>query len=565
MSQLDWIVLIATLTGIIAYGLYRSTTSKNLDGYFLSNRSMPWYLVLLSIMGTQASAITFISAPGQAYSDGMRFVQAYFGLPFAMVIISIFFVPVFHRLKVFTAYEFLEERFDKKTRTFTSLLFLLQRGLSTGISIYAPAIILSSLLGWNIYWTNIFMGGLLIIYTVSGGARAVAYTQQLQLLIIFAGMFIAAYMMVHLLPDGVGFIDALKVSGKLGRLNVITTGMNKGIFDWTDRYNIWSGVIGGFFLSLSYFGADQSQVGRYLTAKNISESRIGLLMNGLIKVPMQFSILLIGALVFTFYQFNPSPVFFNQAVSGKIVEIQTRQNLQVIEKKYEQQSGKQAEMVRAFVQEPDNGQLVNNIRENQLELDQTRKAYKSTLKAALPSADVNDTNYVFLRFVVDHLPQGLIGLLIAVIFLAAWGSIAAALNSLASSTMCDIHKQYVQSPQDPLQEYKISKWYTFGWGIFSIIVAQFANNMGSLIEAVNVLGSLFYGVILGIFLLAFFFRKIGGNAAFYSAIFTELIVILLFWKSQIGFLWLNAIGAIILVAVAWLIHATMLLTSRSKA
>jgi len=262
MSQLDWIVLIATLTGIIAYGLYRSKTSKNLDGYFLSNRSMPWYLVLLSIMGTQASAVTFLSAPGQAYSDGMRFVQYYFGLPLAMIVIAAFFVPIFHRLKVFTAYQFLEERFDKKTRTFTSFLFLLSRGLSTGISIYAPAIILSSLLGWNIYWTNIFMGGLLIIYTVSGGARAVAYTQQLQLVIIFSGMFIAAYMMVHLLPDGIGFIDALKVSGKMGRLNVITTGVGNNGFDWTDRYNIWSGTIGGFFLALSYFGADQSQVGR---------------------------------------------------------------------------------------------------------------------------------------------------------------------------------------------------------------------------------------------------------------------------------------------------------------
>ncbi|ULQ53118.1 sodium:solute symporter [Flavihumibacter fluvii] len=563
MSLPDWIVLIATLTGIIAYGLYRGKTSKNLDGYFLSNRSMPWYLVLLSIMGTQASAITFLSAPGQAYSDGMRFVQYYFGLPLAMIVISIFFVPIFHRLKVFTAYEFLEERFDKKTRTFTSFLFLLQRGLSTGISIYAPAIILSSLLGWNIYWTNIFMGGLLIIYTVSGGAKAVAYTQQLQLLIIFSGMFIAAYMMVHLLPDGVGFIDALKVSGKLGRLNVITTGMGKNGFDWTDRYNIWSGIIGGFFLALSYFGADQSQVGRYLTAKNISESRIGLLMNGLVKVPMQFSILLIGALVFTFYQFNPSPVFFNQAVSGKIVETQAHDKLLGIERTYEQQSGRQAEMVRAFVKEPDNQQLVDEIRVNQQVLDQTRKEYKSTLKKALPSEDVNDTNYIFLRFVVDHLPQGLIGLLIAVIFLAAWGSIAAALNSLASSTMCDIHQQYSKSPETPLQEYRLSKWYTLGWGIFCIIVAQFANNMGSLIEAVNVLGSLFYGVILGIFLLAFFFKRIGGNATFWSAIITELLVILLFWKSSIGFLWLNAIGAIILVIVAWLIHATIYLAGRS--
>jgi solute:Na+ symporter, SSS family len=564
MSKLDWIVLIATLSTIIAYGLYRSKTSKNLDGYFLSNRSMPWYLVLLSIMGTQASAITFLSVPGQAFSDGMRFVQAYFGLPMAMVVICIFFVPVFHKLKVFTAYEFLEKRFDKKTRTFTSFLFLLQRGLSTGISIYAPAIILSSLLGWNIYWTNLFMGGLLIIYTVSGGAKAVAYTQQLQLLIIFTGMFIAAYMVVHLLPEGVGFIDALKVSGKLGRLNVITTGKTSNGFDWSDRYNIWSGLIGGFFLQLSYFGADQSQVGRYLTAKNITESRMGLLMNGLVKIPMQFAILLIGVLVFAYYQFNPSPVFFNQAASEKIVETGAHAQLLAIEKTYQQQSAYQAGMVRELAKQPEHPQLIKDIRASQQTLEQTRKTYKSSLKKASPSTDVNDTNYVFLRFVVDHLPQGLIGLLIAVIFLAGWGSIAAALNSLASSTMCDIHQQFAKTPGTPLAEYNLSRWYTLGWGVFCIVVAQFANNMGSLIEAVNVLGSLFYGVILGIFLLAFFFKYVRGNAAFYSAIITELIVIILFWKSSIGFLWLNAVGAIVLVLLALILQLLLPVSTNKK-
>ncbi len=309
MSRIDWIVLALTLIGIIAYGLYKSSTTKNLEGYFLSNRTMPWYLVLLSIMGTQASAITFLSAPGQAFTDGMRFVQNYFGLPLAMVVLCITFVPWFAKLKVFTAYEFLEKRFDLKTRALTSFLFLLQRGLSTGISIYAPSIILSSLFGWNIFLTNILMGGLLIIYTVSGGAKAVAYTQQLQLVIIFIGMFLAGYMIVHLLPEGIGFSDALKISGASGKLNVITTGNNNGSFDWSDKFNIWSGVIGGFFLQLSYFGADQSQVGRYLTAKNTTESRLGLLINGLVKVPMQFAILLIGALLFTFYQFHSAPVF----------------------------------------------------------------------------------------------------------------------------------------------------------------------------------------------------------------------------------------------------------------
>ncbi len=564
MSLVDWIVLIVTLAGIIAYGLYRSKTSKDLDGYFLSNRTMPWYLVLLSIMGTQASAITFISAPGQAFTDGMRFVQYYFGLPLAMIVISIFFVPIFHRLKVYTAYEYLEQRFDKKTRTFTSFLFLLSRGLSTGISIYAPAIILSSLLGWNIYWTNIFMGGLLIIYTVSGGAKAVAYTQQLQLIIIFTGMFIAAYMMVSLLPEGIGFIDALKVSGKLGRLNVITSGVNANGFDWTDRYNMFSGVIGGFFLALSYFGTDQSQVGRYITAKSLSESRVGLLMNGLVKVPMQFAILLVGALVFTFYQINPSPVFFNQAIAGKVTDTAAYAKLGAIEDQFNTLAATQSSLVTSYLGSPKNEPLVDSIRSNQARINETRNQYKSVLKEAVPAADTNDTNYIFLRFVVDHLPVGLVGLLIAVIFLAAWGSIAAALNSLASSTMCDLHKQYAKAPRSSLEEYRLSKWYTLAWGIFCIITAQFATDMGSLIEAVNVLGSLFYGVILGIFLVAFFFRHVGGNAVFWSAVCTEAIVILLFWKSKIAFLWLNAIGAFVLVLLAIVLHATVFSSRRIK-
>ena len=300
MTTLDWIVLVLTLLGIVAYGLYKSRTTRSLDGYFLSDRSMPWGIVLLSIIGTQASAVTFISAPGQAYTDGMRFVQYYFGLPLAMIVICIAFVPIFRKLKVYTAYEYLENRFDGKTRMLISFLFLLNRGLSTGVSVFAPSLILSSLLGWNIYYTNIFMGGLLLIYTMSGGAKAVAYTQQLQLIIIFTGMFLAAYMIVHMLPAGIGFTDALHVSGKLNRLNVITTEITRNGFNWSDQYNIFSGIIGGFFLSLSYFGADQSQVGRYLTAKSVTESRVGLLMNGLVKVPMQFFILLIGAMLFTF-------------------------------------------------------------------------------------------------------------------------------------------------------------------------------------------------------------------------------------------------------------------------
>src|SRR5262245_20761003 len=401
MTSLDWIVLILTLAATIAYGLYKSRTSHSLDGYILSNRSMPWGLVLLSIMGTQASAITFISAPGQAYTDGMRFVQYYFGLPIAMVIICIFFVPIFRKLKVYTAYEFLENRFDGKTRVLTSFLFLLQRGLSTGISVFAPSIILSSLLGWNIYWTNLFMGGLLVIYTLSGGAKAVAYTQQLQLIIIFAGMFLAAYMVIHMLPEGVGFIDSLQVSGKRGRLNVITTGFEKGNgFDWGDKYNLWSGIIGGFFLALAYFGTDQSQVGRYLTAKSLTESRMGLLMNGLVKVPMQFAILLIGALVFTFYQFNNAPLFFNQTQLNKLANTSYKDSLVIAQKNYDDLSNQKKSAVSFFAnaetkQERDNRAIELNRLQQQS--DSIRGKVKKWMQSAKVKGDTSDTNYIFLR------------------------------------------------------------------------------------------------------------------------------------------------------------------------
>jgi len=560
MSSIDWIVLTCTLLGIITYGLYKSRTSKNLEGYFLSNRSMPWYLVLLSIMGTQASAITFLSAPGQAFTDGMRFVQYYFGLPLAMVILCVTFVPLFNRLKVYTAYEYLEQRFDVKTRTLTSFLFLLQRGLSTGISIYAPSIILSSLLGWDIFLTNIFMGGLVIIYTVSGGAKAVAYTQQLQLVIIFAGMFMAGYMIVHLLPADISFTDALHISGASGKLNVITTGITPKGFDWNDKYNLFSGVIGGFFLALSYFGTDQSQVGRYLTAKNITESKMGLLINGLVKVPMQFCILLIGALLFTFYQFKPAPIFHNKAVEEKAMQTGYRDSLLQLKQQYTTINAAQNKWSVGYVKSKEQPSLKDSLQIANASLDHLRLQYKTYIKKALPLADDNDTNYIFLRFVVDYMPVGLVGLLIAIIFLAAWGSIAAALNSLASCTMIDFHLRFKKgAAHDPNvsdeKAYRQSKWYTLAWGIFSIVVAQFANKMGSLIEAVNVLGSLFYGVILGIFLVAFYQKKVSGSAVFWSAILSEILVIALFVANKTGyislsFLWLNAVGALLVVIIS---------------
>lgn len=576
----DWIVLAITLLGIILYGLYKSRTTKNLEGYFLSNRTLPWYLVLLSIMGTQASAITFLSGPGQAYTDGMRFVQYYFGLPLAMVVLCITFVPIFSKLKVFTAYEFLEQRFDLKTRAFTSFLFLLQRGVSTGISVAAPSIILSALLGWDLTTTNIVMGGLLIIYTVSGGAKAVAYTQQLQLIIIFAGMFLAAYLVLSMLPEGMGFADALRVSGRADKLNVITSGVENGKFNWSDRYNIWSGVIGGFFLALSYFGTDQSQVGRYITAKSATESRLGLLINGLVKVPMQFLILLVGALVFAFYQFNPAPLFFNQSQVEKTKNTPYAAQVQQIQRQYDSVNLVKKEYAGNWV---GTGVQEAEWKALQKQSDSLRGAFKTILQKPEVKGESNDTNYIFLRFVIDYLPQGLVGLLIAVIFLAAWGSIAAALNSLASSTMIDFHKRFSRRQLPERQEYNWSRWYTFIWGVFCIVVAEFATVVGnSLIEAVNILGSLFYGVILGIFLVAFYLKWIRSKAVFWSGVIVEIYIILsAIWPwlhnkypgtmdsipgpvdrfmqgaSAIGFLWLNAIGALGVVLLSILLQTIM--------
>lgn len=560
-SRLDWTVLIVTLTMIIVYGIYRSRTSKNLDGYFLSDRQMPWWLVMLSIMGTQASAITFLTAPGQAYSDGMRFVQYYFGLPLAMIVVCILFVPIFHRLKIYTAYEYLEQRFDSKTRTLTSFLFLLSRGISTGISIIAPSIILHSMLGWDITVTNLFIGGVLIIYTVTGGSKAVAYTQQLQFIIIYAAMFIAAWWALKMLPDGLGFTDALHIGGKSGRLNVITSGVTEKGFDWKDKYNIWSGVIGGFFLALSYFGTDQSQVGRYLTARTEKESKVGLLMNGLVKVPLQFSILLVGIFVFAFYQFYTAPAYFNLAEEANVKKSVYAGEYAAITEKYGQAQLEKQKTVIALADalKKDDQQAEDNLRvklgQHQQQEKTIRDSVKNIIKKANPGSDANDNNYIFLRFVGDFLPNGLVGLIIAIIFLASWGSIAAALNSLASCTMVDFHKRFVKKEYTELQEYNMARWYTLFWGLFCILVAQFSYNLGnSLIEAVNILGSWFYGTILGVFLVAVFMKHVKGTAVFIAAILAEIIVIGIYYLDIISFLWLNAVGAIVVLLFSALLQ-----------
>ncbi len=554
MSYLDWIVLALSLTFIVGYGIYKSRENKNINDYLLADRSLPWYHVTLSLMATQASAITFLSAPGQAYTDGMRFVQFYFGLPFAMIVLCITFVPKFHKLNVFTAYEYLEGRFDLRTRSLTAGLFLLQRGLSTGLSIYAPSIILSAILGWDIMWTNIISGGLVMLYTVTGGAKAVSHSHLQQMGIVTLGMVIAGFTVVKLLPDDVSFTDALHVAGKMGKTNVIDF-----TFDLNNRYNVWSGIIGGFFLQLSYFGTDQSQVGRYLTGSSVGQSRLGLAMNGLLKIPMQFLILMVGALVFAFYQFTTPPMFFNQVKVEQVMATEYAPEYQKLEDRHAALQSEKRPHVLALTEALDNDDEAAVERERTYlgateEKVQAVRQEAQDLISKANGEETNDVNYIFLRFVIDYLPAGLVGLLIAVILLASMGSVASAFNSLASTTIVDIFKRQVSKDGSDRYYVNASRWATFGWGVFCIIVAQYASRLGSMIEAVNVLGSLFYGVILGVFLVAFYFKSIGSRAVFWGAVIGEFFVVLSYWQDLTAFLWLNLIGCALVIGFAWVIE-----------
>ena len=551
MSGIDWLVLFATLFIIVVYGIYKSRGTENIDGFLLGNQSFPWYSVTLSVMATQASAITFLSAPGLAFSSGMSFVQFYFGLPLAMIVLCITFVPIFHRLKVYTAYEFLEKRFDLKTRALTAFLFLVQRGLSTGITIYAPSIILSTILDIDTTYTTLFIGGLVVTYTVYGGTKAVSYTQMLQMTVIFSGLLVAGILVVKLLPESVGFGKALQIAGKMGRTNAIDFS-----FDWNNQYTVWSGLIGGFFLQLSYFGTDQSQVGRYLTGSSVSQSRLGLLMNGLVKVPMQFLILLIGVLVFTFYQYHQPPVFFNSYELGKLEKSQYGSELEKIKGDYSHGfSAKQAEINRLEQALDAKDEAAINTQRTILEnADKKTKAIRQEAVELMikndPEADTNDNNYVFLSFVTQYLPRGLIGLLIAIIFLASMGSTASALNSLASTTVIDIYKRLINKEGSDEKYLSVSRWATIIWGFFCILMALYASKMGNLIEAVNILGSLFYGTILGIFIVAFYLKKIGGSATFIAALITEMIVFTCWMMDFMAFLWLNVVGCLLVILIS---------------
>ncbi|MDF2932615.1 MAG: sodium:solute symporter [Chryseobacterium sp.] len=563
MSTIDWTVLIVTLVAVVVYGVLIGRGQKNNESYLKADNKMPWYIVLIGIMATQASAITFLSAPGQAYTDGMRFVQYYFGLPLAMIVICITFIPIFQRLNVYTAYEYLENRFDKKTRVLTSLLFLFSRGLSTGISIYAPSIILSSVLNWDIYLTNVLTGGILLIYTYIGGAKAIAHTQKLQFLIILGTMAFAGYLLIQNMPNGIGFNDALYLAGKSGKLNVITTE-----FDWKDKYNIWSGLIGGFFLALSYFGTDQSQVGRYITAKDNTNAKMGLLLNGLVKIPMQFSILLIGALLFAFFSLKPAPIYFNERSYQHLKETKPEQAA-VFEKEHQDLqlkfNAESKEILKLKeTQSPQLKKTIQDFKDTQTQVKALHGRVEEAINNSNYNAEKTDTNYIFLYFVKNTLPVGMIGLLFAVIFLASWGSISAALNSLAACSLKDVHLIFSKEIPDEKTELKYSRLHTLAWGIFSIGVAMFATQMGSLIEAVNVLGSLFYGPILGIFLVAFYYKKITGSNVFISAILSEIAVIAVYNFDIVSFLWLNVIGAaavIIFSAIGLLFYKQKAVTS----
>jgi solute:Na+ symporter, SSS family len=551
MRPLDWFVLVGTLLAIVLYGLWRARRSRTLDAYLLSNREKRWWTVALSIMATQASAITFLSTPGQAFTDGMRFVQFYFGLPIAMVVLAVTVVPIYHRLKVYTAYEYLEGRFDLKTRGLAAFLFLLQRGLACGLTIYAPAVIISIIFGWNISWMILIIGVLVIAYTASGGSRAVDYTNFQQMLVIMFGMTVAFIVIIMRLPADVSFGEAVWVAGQQGRLNAIDFS-----FDPRNRYNIWSGLIGGFFLALAYFGTDQSQVGRYLGGKSIAQSRMGLIFNGLVKVPMQFYILFIGAMVFVFYQFVTPPIHFNTVATTQLAGSQYAGEFAELQSAHEAVSERKQATVRHLLETrgtPAEEPALAALRSVDGELHDIRNRTMTLMREVDPKAATNDTNFVFLNFVLNYLPVGLVGLVLAAILSASMSSTASELNALASTSVIDIYKRVIKKDGSDRHYLIFSRIATLFWGAVAITFAEFAGQLGSLVEAVNQIGSLFYGTMLGIFLLAFYFKRVSGTPAFIGALIGEAAVIITWRTTEVAFLWYNVIGCLVAIGAALLL------------
>lgn len=552
MQTLDWIVLALTLLTIVLYGTWKTRGSKNVQDYIKGGNEAQWWTIGLSVMATQASAITFLSTPGQAFHSGMGFVQFYFGVPIAMVIICMVFIPLYHRLKVYTAYEFLEGRFDLKTRTLTAGLFLIQRGLAAGITIFAPAIILSAVLGWDLTLLNIIIGILVIIYTVSGGTKAVSVTQKHQMAVIFTGMFIAFFLIISYLPDGITFQKALDIAGASGKMKVLDFS-----FDLENRYTFWSGIIGGSFLALSYFGTDQSQVQRYLSGKSIKEMRMGLIFNGLLKVPMQFFILLVGVMVFVFYQFNSSPLHFNPKSKEAIAKSSYVEQYQALETEQTQVFEDKKRIINQYIETGD-AKYANYIAlANESDTEIRNEAKELIEKAALETQqkiETNDKDYVFIHFILNNLPKGLIGLLLAVILSAAMSSTASELNALASTTTMDLFNRNTTRSFTDAQMVRISKLFTLGWGVLAILIACIAHLADNLIQLVNIIGSIFYGNVLGIFLLAFFFKFVKGHAVFIGALITQVIVIIGWWQDWMPFLWLNLFGCALVILIAVLLQ-----------
>ncbi|MDX5583611.1 MAG: sodium:solute symporter [Aureibaculum sp.] len=549
MQLLDWIVLICTLLFIVLYGSWKTRGSQNVQDFIRGGNQAKWWTIGLSVMATQASAITFLSTPGQAFHDGMGFVQFYFGLPIAMVIICLVFIPIYHRLKVYTAYEYLETRFDLKTRSLAAILFLIQRGLQAGITIFAPAIILSAVLGWDLVTLNIIIGVLVIIYTVTGGTKAVSVTQKQQMAVIFIGMFTAFFLILSYLPEEITFSNALNIAGASGKMDVLDFS-----FDFDNRYTFWSGIIGGSFLALSYFGTDQSQVQRYLSGKSMKEMQLGLLFNGLLKVPMQFFILLVGVMVFVFYQFNPTPLHFNPE-SKKAIERSTYTGQYAeLEDAHAEIEKEKRTLQLQLVANPE--AIIHKERIKDLEyLDKNvRIEAKSIITQADDSVETNDKDYVFIHFILTNLPRGLIGLLLAVILSAAMSSTASELNALGSTTALDLYKRNVKGEKSEKHYVAMTKWFTLLWGIMAILVASFANLFDNLIQLVNIIGSIFYGNVLGIFLLAFFIKFVKSNAVFTAAIITQVIVIIGYQYDWMPYLWLNLFGCALVMAIAILIQ-----------
>jgi len=552
MKELDWVILIATLLFITIYGIAKNLKNQTSESYVVGSRDMKWYAICISIMTTQASAVTFISTPGQGFVDGMRFVQFYFGLPLAMIVLSVFFVPLYYKMIVQTAYQFLEQRFDLKTRSLTALLFLIQRAMGAGLTIYAPAIVLSVVMSWNLQWTIVALSILTIAYTTLGGYKAVAQTQQYQMIVIFAGLFITFFILLYQLPDGVGLSETMTLAGQSDKMHLVDFN-----FDPENRYNIWSGIFGGFFLFMSYFGTDQSQVGRYLSGASIRDSRLGLLFNGILKIPMQFFILFLGVLVYVFFIFNKAPLHFNPVNEKEVTTGIYKEEWNRLNTEYDALFNQRRSAYLNSLEKDDKSILVERY---DAQLKDLRIQADSLIKLTNPSLDTNDKDYVFISYILKYLPAGIVGLLIAVIFSSSMSSKASELNALASTSIVDLYRRTVRRGKSDRHYLLATKWMTVLWGILAMLFAMFSSLFENLIQAVNIVGSLFYGAVLGVFAVAFFFKKIGGNAVFWAAIVSELIILLLYLLGElniftIAYLWYNLIGCVLVILFGLLFQA----------